>query len=263
MKKILFLVALFLLIGCGGEGAPAERPANEAVEEATAVPVEETTNEGVDDEDAAEAVADEDAAGEETAVYTIGDEPSQPRTFAIVAEESQASYLVDEEFFDDALSKFGIQPGEVDVIGSTNEISGELVLDFGNAELLESGSFVVNLVSLQTDQNQRDRFIRNNFLESNKFPEATFTATAVSNLPATYTEGETISFDLMGELAIRDVVQTVTFNTEAMLQNGTLTGVANLPITLTSFGIEPPSFANTLKVADDFQIEVQFTAVEQ
>lgn len=244
--KLIFCIIALLLIGCGGGDAPTESSAADEETAATAVSTEVTQ-----------------APDEKRAVYTIGSEPSQTRTFVIDPENSSAFYLADEEFFEDALSKYNIQPGLNDVVGRTNEVSGELVIDFGNPNLLESGQFAVNLVSLETDQVLRDRYIRNNFLESNKYPEATFTATSVENLPETYTEGETITFDLIGDLAIRDVDQTVTFNVEATLQDGRLTGVATLPTTLTTFGIEPPNFANTLKVADEIIIEVRLTAIEQ
>lgn len=251
LKKIFcFLLLSISISGCGGGEAPAESTAAEQEGDVAPVATEEPAEEM--SESAANAM-----------VYNIGSEPSQSRTFVIDSEDSAAFYFADEEFFEDALSKYNIQPGESDVVGRTEEVSGELTLDFGNPDLLVSGSFVVNLVSLETDQVLRDRYIRNNFLESNKYPEAVFTATGVEDMPETYTEGETISFGLVGDLSIRDVVKTVTFDVEAMLQDGRLAGVAHLPTTLTTFGIEPPNFANTLKVADEIEIEVRFTAVEQ
>jgi hypothetical protein len=42
-----------------------------------------------------------------------------------------------------------------------------------------------------------------------------------------------------------------------------VTGTATTAIKLTDFGITPPDFANTLTVADDMGIEVNFTAREQ
>ncbi len=246
MKRLLILIGIALfLVACGGETAVSEAPVVEDVQvEATDVPAEEPV------------------ASNEPVTYAIGGEESVSRTYSIVAEESTASYLVDEEFFADALTKFNIQPGDVDVVGSTNDMSGELQLNFGNADLLESGSFVVNLVSLATDQNRRDNFIRDNHLESNRFPEAVFEAKSVSGMPDSYTEGETIAFDLLGDITIRDITKEVTFEVTAVLQDGRLTGVARLPITMSTFGIEPPNFANTLTVADEFVIQVEFTAVE-
>ncbi|MEM7331945.1 MAG: YceI family protein [Chloroflexota bacterium] len=246
MKRVLFLtVIVFFLAACGGETAVST--------EATAVPAADVVE---------EPAGDEASSSGEAVTYAIGAEANEPRTYSIVADESTASYLVDEEFFADALTKFNIQPGDADVIGSTNDISGELQLNFGNADLLESGSFVVNLVSLTTDQNRRDSFIRDNHLESNLFPDAIFEAKSVSSMPDAYTEGEEISFDLLGDITIREISQEVTFEVTAVLQDGRLTGVARLPIAMSTFGIEPPNFANTLTVADDFVIQVEFTAVE-
>lgn len=238
MKWLLFIAGLLFLISCGGgeTAVSTETPQEETV----AIPV----------------VGDADAV-----TYDIGAEADESRTFTIVPEESTAYYLVNEEFFADALLKYEIEAGEADVVGSTQEISGDLVLNFGQESLLEGGQFVVNLVSLSTDQNRRDNFIRDNHLESNQFPEATFVTTAVSGLPDTYTEGQEITFDLTGDLTIRDVTIPATFEVTAVLFNDRLTGVARFPITMSTFGIEPPNFANTLKVEDAFVIQVDFTAV--
>jgi hypothetical protein len=46
------------------------------------------------------------------------------------------------------------------------------------------------------------------------------------------------------------------------LDGDTLMGPAVLPLKLTDFDIDPPDFANTLKVADEFKIEVVLTARE-
>lgn len=248
MRFLLLLIMIFAfgLAACGSDTAVSEPTAQPEVE------VEPT------------AISEEGAEPEtvEPTGFEIGAEADQVRTFVIDPARSSASYLVDEEFFADALAKFNIQPGESDVVGSTNEISGELQINFGNPELLESGTFVVNLVSLTTDQNRRDDYIRDNHLESNKFPEASFVLTSIAGLPETYTLGEAINFDLTGDLTIRDLTREVTFNTTATLENGVLSGVARLPLQMTDFGIEPPNFINTLTVANEFVIQVEFTAVE-
>jgi hypothetical protein len=54
----------------------------------------------------------------------------------------------------------------------------------------------------------------------------------------------------------------VTFDVKAKLAGDTLSGTAATQLKMSDFGIEPPNFANTLTVADDFGIEVQFVARE-
>ena len=80
--------------------------------------------------------------------------------------------------------------------------------------------------------------------------------------PTAYTEGEEVSFKLIGDLTVRETTQPATFDVTATLTGDTLTGVATTRLLMSGFGIEPPNFANTLTVADEFGIEVQFTAKE-
>ena len=127
---------------------------------------------------------------------------------------------------------------------------------------MERAQFTVDMTGLKTDQSQRDDWLEDNALETSSFPEATFTATTVTGLPESINEGEEISFQLVGDLTVRDVTNSVTFDVTAVLSDDTIKGTAVLPLKLTDFGIDPPDFANTLKVADEFRIEVTLVARE-
>ncbi len=195
---------------------------------------------------------------------TTGTEPTETRRFVVVADASTASYVVNEEFFAGALAKYGIEAGNAEVIGSTTAIQGELRLNLADpTNALVAGRFAVNLPSLATTRSQRDDWIRNNALESNKYPTAEFVATAIENAPTAYTEGEEVTFQLLGDLTVRDITQAVTFDVTATFSGDTITGVATAPMQLTDFGFSPPSFANTLTVANDFTIRIELTAKEQ
>ena len=233
----LFMLVL-VLAACGGQATPAPAPAAEApVAEAPAV---EAPSQG------------------------SGEAVSGQRTFVIVPAESKASYLVDEEFFAGALDKLGIAAGLADVVGSTQEIEGQLTLNLDNlGDALGENSFTVKMNTFATDQNRRDNWIRENGPRFNDFPLATFTATSIEGAPAAYNDGEEVSFKLAGDLTVREVTQPATFDVTARLAGDTLTGVATTRALMSSFGIEPPNFANTLTVADEFGIEVQFTAKAQ
>jgi len=86
------------------------------------------------------------------------------RQFVILAEESQASYIVEEEFFQGAVDRLGEALGLTDTVGSTSEIEGDLQLTDSLA--FESGQFVVNIRSLTSNQTRRDDRIREEWLES-------------------------------------------------------------------------------------------------
>ena len=91
----------------------------------------------------------EDAVDENVAEEEVADEAidSGMRTFVIVPEESRASYLANEEFFEDALSKYGISAGKNDVTGSTQVIEGQLQLNPSDMTgILGDNSFKVDMI---------------------------------------------------------------------------------------------------------------------
>jgi len=227
------------IVACGGsETTPPTIPAQEEV-------LEEEPQPEVSNEEADEKVAD------------------GMRTFVILPDESSASYLVDEEFFEDALGKLGINAGNNDVVGSTQAIAGQFQVnpnDITNA--IGENSFTVDMRTLKTDQEQRDNYILDRGPAFNSFPEATFSATELSGLTGNYVEGEEVQFQLSGILTVHKVPVPVTFEVTATLEGDTLTGVAETRLLMSSFDIEPPDFARTLTVADEFGILVEFTAKE-
>ncbi len=236
-KQTLFWIVILLLtvvlVACGGSEEETAVPptAPPAATEATEAAVDET-----------------DAAG--------------VRTFVVIPEESQASYIVNEEFFADALDKLGIEAGKQVIVGTTPGVTGEINLNLEGSDPLESAQFTVDMAGLKTDQDRRDEWLQENAIETDSFPQAMFTATSIEGLPESITEGEELNFQLVGDLTVRDVTNSVTFDVTAVLEGDTLQGTAVLPLKLTDFGIDPPDFANTLTVADAFRIEVELVARE-
>lgn len=229
LNKTLVLTGLVVLLtACGGSVAPTATPAPTPTNAGTGAPV------------------------------------SGLRTFVIVPAESKATYLADEEFFADALAKYGIAAGEADVVGSTQAIEGQIQLNLNDlSTALGDNRFTVQMNTLSTDRPLRDGWIRENGPRFNDYPTATFVATAIEDAPATYNDGEEVTFRLVGEMTIREITQPVTFTVTARLAGDTLTGVATTRLLMSDFGIDPPNFVNTLTVKDEFGIEVEFTAREQ
>jgi polyisoprenoid-binding protein YceI len=250
--QLLWVLVIFVLAACAGAPASTSTPVP-----STPTPLPTPTQADSRNEDETTSVRDSETESE-TALTT------GQRTFLIVPGESRASYLVDEEFFGGALDKLGIEAGVADVVGSTQNIEGQLQLNLADLSApLGTNRFSVNLSTLSTDQSRRDNWIRENGPQFNLYPLAEFMATGVADTPTSYTEGEEVQFKMLGDLTIREVTQPVTFDVSATLDGDTATGVAAADLRMTDFGIEPPNFANTLTVADEFSVEVEFTAREQ
>jgi len=245
-RYLLTMLSVFLILlvaGCGG-GDTATSGTISGTESTTAQ--EETTG-----------TVTELAAGS-------GESISGEHRYVIVPDESTASYIVHEEFFSGALEKLGIEVGKQDIVGSTNDIEGQLTLNFDDlSAALGENRIAVNLPTLATEESDRDEWLRKNGLESLKFPTAEFVGTDIDGAPANYADGDEINFKLNGTLTVRDIDQPTTFDVTARLVGNTIQGVATTDLLMSSFGIDPPNFANTLTVQDDFTVRVEFVAREE
>jgi polyisoprenoid-binding protein YceI len=181
--------------------------------------------------------------------------PAQPepaRTlYRIDATRSQASYTVDETFFD--------ARGLVTVVGTTNAVAGEILFDPANPPASQVGEIVVDVSQLRTDDSSRDNAIRRAYLESLRYPLATFRNATITDMPVQWTEGMTFTFKMTGDLTVRDVTRQATWDVEAAVTPGELTASAVTAIKLTDFGISPPSLS-ILRVEDDMVLRLDLAA---
>ena len=175
--QLLLLISIFLLAACGGT---AVEPAAPVAEPAVIEPQPQANEKASAPSEDTPPMAEE--AGE--AAPADASAADGPRTFTIVPAESSAAYLVDEEFFEDALSKLGIGAGEVDVVGVTPNVNGQIQFDLGSGSLGET-VITADLSALSTDQNQRDRWLQENGggPQFSRFPQAIFVAESASELP--------------------------------------------------------------------------------
>lgn len=200
------------------------------------------------------------AAFAELNPVTVSEE-EQWRAFRIVPAESKAAYVVDEELFAGAASKYGLEIGKTKVIGESQDLDGLFQIDLSHPAI-GPNRFAVFLPTLRTDQVLRDGWIRENALESDRFPLAVFVASEVLEGPATYQEGEETTFQLQGDLTLRGITLSTTWEVAARLDGSTISGTMQTRVRMTELGFDPPNFANTLTVNDEFTILIDFVALE-
>jgi polyisoprenoid-binding protein YceI len=158
---------------------------------------------------------------------------------------------VDETFFD--------MRGLVTVTGTTSGVAGDILLDRTNPSASRIGEIVVDISQLQTDDRSRDNAIRRGYLESARYPLATFKNITASGLPALWVEGEAHAFKLAGDLTVREVTVPVTWEAEITLDGDALRGTAVTNLKMSQFGVDPPSL-QVLRVEDDIVLRLNFVA---
>ncbi len=251
IHTLVAALMLALLAACGGNTTqtPTAAPAATAAAEPTAAPAaaEPTGAPSAEPTTAAPAAAEPTAAAGKPAA-------SGMRTFAIVPEQSSASYEVQEKFLNRAA------PNKA--IGTTKAVEGELQLSLDGQPTGQVSTITVDLRQLTSDSSRRDSRIRSEWLESDKYPFATFTSTEVQGAPASYTDGQEVSFKLVGNMTIREITKPVTFDVVGKLQGDTITGTATAQLLMKDFGFDPPNIAGILTVEDGVTVTVNFTAKE-
>lgn len=184
------------------------------------------------------------------------------RVYRIESESSKAAYIVDEELFADATRKYGLEIGKTVVVGVTQDLVGLIQIDLAQRSI-GGNRFVVFLPTLQTDQPLRDGWIRENALESDRFPLAILVGERLLGVPDSYSEGEESFFQLEGEMEIRGTTLATLWDVAASQSGSTIQGTMQTRLRMTELGFDPPNFANTLTVQDEFTVRIDFVAHEE
>jgi polyisoprenoid-binding protein YceI len=176
--------------------------------------------------------------------------------YALETSESSASYSVHEDLI------FG-GVGSHTAVGTSNNVSGSLFLGLsGNQPVLTQVNITVDLTSLASDSALRDGHVQD-YLDTSQFPDAQFSSTNVNGLPAAYTTGTTITFQMVGNLKIRGVTNQETFTVQGKTDGTTISGTATTTIFMTDFGVTPPDLANIAVVDNKVTLTLNFTAQKQ
>jgi polyisoprenoid-binding protein YceI len=176
------------------------------------------------------------------------------RSFRIDPQRSQAAYHIREKF-----TRLPIQIGATAI---SSLLEGDIEIDLDDPALLRSMRVQVDLRQLKSDKPSRDEKLFDDWLEINRFPHASFTATHLEGFPSGYIGQGEVSFRLLGELTIRDVTRQVAFDVDALLLGTTLTGVASTYLKMSDFGISPPNLLDFVVVEDDVELTVNIVAGE-
>src|SRR5207245_2528873 len=131
-----------------------------------------------------------------------------------------------------------------DAIGTTHSVQGNFKIRTGASPLVAALNITVDLRTLQTDAARRDNYVRQNALQTDTYPYATFVSVSTQGLPANYSDGQTVHFQLVGNLTMHGKTNKEVFDVQGKVVGNTITGTATSTIYMTDFGIQPPNLAN-------------------
>jgi polyisoprenoid-binding protein YceI len=176
---------------------------------------------------------------------------SEPIMMQIVQAESEARFIIDEV----------LNNAPKTVVGTTDQVAGEIAVDPADPSRSRVGEIRINARTLATDSSFRDRAIKNQILATDQYEFISFTPTAISALPASGDVGRTYTFQITGDLTIRDVSREATFDvTVTPVSESRLEGSASTTIRYADFGITIPQVRQVASVDDDVRLEIDFVA---
>jgi polyisoprenoid-binding protein YceI len=166
-----------------------------------------------------------------------------------VADGSVAGYRVREQLAN--------LPAESDAVGRTPDVTGAVTVEAtGDAARLTGGTLEVNTTTIQSDESRRDNRLRNEGLQTDQFPTATFTVTQPVDVPAAALTGTPSDITLVGELTLHGVTKAVEIPAQAQLADGRIQVAGSLTFPLADFDITAPNIGGFIvSIADEGTLE--------
>lgn len=143
--------------------------------------------------------------------------------------------------------------GSTTAVGRTGSVRGSMTIV---GSKVTAASFQVDLRSITTDRRQRNQRVQQ-ALETDRFPEATFTLTDPITLPSEAGSGREIDVDAKGRLTIHGVARVVTIPLKAKLTGQTVVVVGSIGLRFSDYGVTVPRAPIVLSVDDHGTMEMQ------
>lgn len=179
-------------------------------------------------------------------------EANDGATVITVTEKSEAVYRINEQLARRDLPN--------DAVGKTSDIEGQIVFSADGTVDAEQSKITVGVRSLRSDSDRRDSYIQRNSLESNQYPEVTIAVTEIRGLSWPLPTSGEATFEMVGDLTIRDQTDTVTWETTATFTESGVEGLAKTVVTFEQYGMTKPRVAIVLSVVDEIRLEISFVA---
>ncbi|WP_051913797.1 YceI family protein [Thermorudis peleae] len=252
LPLLVSLALALVLAACGGTATPTPTPAASSASTATptATATSGTATGGTATSSAATSTATSGAATSgaatsDTATSSTATSGSTAGRVVLVVNpsQSQVSYTAHEQLVGHTLPN--------DAVGKTSAVSGQIVLDATGQPVASASKITVDLTTLRSDESRRDNYIKQNTLETSKYPQATFVPKSITGLSWPLPTSGQAQFQLTGDLTVHGVTKTVTWQVTATFNQNTVQGTATTQVTFEDFGMQPPKVPVVLSVEDN------------
>ena len=189
-----------------------------------------------------------------TAAAADGGVPTSAVLYRIVPEESEVRFEIDEI----------LRGAPTLVVGTTNQVAGDFIIDFADLGASQLGAIRINVRTLRTDEERRDRAIRSRILESasDQYEFTTLEPVRLEGLPETIEIGQPATFQIVTNLTIRDITREVIFDAElTVVDRDRVEGTAVATILRGDYNLTIPNVPFVASVDEDVLLGITFVAV--
>src|SRR5258708_40219087 len=105
------------------------------------------------------------------------------------------------------------------VVGKTNQVAGDILVDADQPSNSQIGKLRIDARTFATDSPMRDRMIRGPILASgqNQYEYIDFVPSGITGLPSKIEAGQSYTFQVTGNMTVRDITKPVTFDVTSKL----------------------------------------------
>ena len=162
----------------------------------------------------------------------------------VVVEGSEITFTVGE-----VLSRL---PTPIEAVLRTSELSGQINLD-GQPSTVE-----VNLHSLNSDQQYRDRYVQLQMFPQH--PVASFTVDSVTELPGEFDSGDTFQRSVSGTLNVKGADFPISFDLEVRNDGDLLNVLGRTVFTWQQLDVPVPKARSVVSIEDEVHVEILLVA---
>jgi polyisoprenoid-binding protein YceI len=208
-----------------------------------------------------EALATESpAAAEETEAPAVTQETDDPAQAADPTAGEMVIYQINQDGSEARFNIFEeLRGAPKDVIGTTNQIAGQVAVNLNDLSTAQVGEILINARALTTDDSRRNQAIRNRILFTDQYEFIRFQPTQISGLSGSAAPGQTFTFQISGDLTIKDVTRPIVFDVSAQVESAErISGLAKATISRADFNLVVPSVPFVANVGDNILLEISF-----
>jgi polyisoprenoid-binding protein YceI len=148
-----------------------------------------------------------------------------------------------------------------DAVLTTSAISGSIGLT-RDGRLTSDTSVKIDLSTLQSDEARRDNFIKQDTLQTQRYPTAELTVLGTIGLPQPLPASGEWKFTLLTSATVHGTTHDVSWEVTGQRVGRELRATARATVHFGDFELKRPSVAAVLSVQDEIHLEVLLRAVQ-